>query len=71
MKSVAAVCVLLGSATAYTTPTTMGLRSFAKRILGRNKQDFLEAKPYYDQSNIPVNTFKAKVRSADAHAVST
>jgi hypothetical protein len=49
----------------------MGLRSFAKRILGRNKQDFLEAKPYYDQSNIPVNTFKAKVRSADAHAVST
>jgi len=60
MKSVAAVCVLVGSASAYTTPTTMGLRSFAKRILGRNKQDFLEAKPYYDQSNIPVNTFKAK-----------
>ena len=24
--------------------------------------DFLEAKPYYDQSNIPVNTYKAKVR---------
>jgi len=24
------------------------------------KQDFLEANPYYDQSNIPINTFKAK-----------
>jgi ferredoxin--NADP+ reductase len=24
------------------------------------KQDFLEAKPYFDQSSIPINTFKAK-----------
>jgi len=24
------------------------------------KQDFLEASPYYDQTNIPINTFKAK-----------
>lgn len=27
------------------------------------KQDFLEASPYYDQTNIPINTFKAKVFS--------
>ena len=31
-----------------------------KAIKGGSKQDFLEAKPYYDQSNVPVNTFKAK-----------
>jgi len=27
---------------------------------GEPKQDFLEASPYYDMSNIPVNTYKAK-----------
>lgn len=27
------------------------------------KQDFLEASPYFDQANIPINTFKAKVRA--------
>jgi ferredoxin--NADP+ reductase len=37
----------------------MGVRDFAARLVGR-RQDFLEANPYYDQSNIPVNTFKAK-----------
>ena len=63
MKSAAVVCVLAGSASAYTMTPTMGLRSFAKRVLfGGGKQDFLEASPYHDQSNVPVNTFKAKVR---------
>jgi len=38
----------------------MGLGSVLKRLVGRGGQDFLEAKPYYDQSNIPVNTYKAK-----------
>lgn len=28
----------------------------------KKKQDFLEATPYFDQSNIPINTFKAKVK---------
>jgi ferredoxin--NADP+ reductase len=35
----------------------------AKELLGGSgskKQDFLEANPYYDQSNIPVNTYKNK-----------
>ena len=48
------------------TPT-MGLRTFGKKVIskitGGGKQDFLEAKPYYDQSSVPVNTYKAKVRS--------
>lgn len=34
----------------------------AKELLGggSKKQDFLEASPYYDQSNVPVNTYKNK-----------
>eukprot|EP00542_Grammatophora_oceanica_P014359 CAMPEP_0194043884 /NCGR_PEP_ID=MMETSP0009_2-20130614/15442_1 /TAXON_ID=210454 /ORGANISM="Grammatophora oceanica, Strain CCMP 410" /LENGTH=415 /DNA_ID=CAMNT_0038688251 /DNA_START=171 /DNA_END=1418 /DNA_ORIENTATION=+ len=31
-----------------------------KTVLGPKKQDFLEAKPYYDQSTIPVNVYKNK-----------
>jgi len=29
-------------------------------LLGTKEQNFLEAKPYYDQSTVPVNTFKNK-----------
>jgi ferredoxin--NADP+ reductase len=31
-----------------------------KRLLGNGPQNFLEAKPYYDMKNIPVNTYKNK-----------
>jgi len=36
------------------------LASTAKTLLSSKKQDFLEADPYYDQSKVPVNTFKNK-----------
>jgi len=61
MKSaslLSALCLAV-STHGYVVPT-MGLRSFFGRVTGRRKQDFLEANPYYDQSNVPVNTFKAK-----------
>merc|ERR1719359_367002 len=29
-------------------------------LLGTKEQNFLEAKPYHDQSTVPVNTFKNK-----------
>jgi ferredoxin--NADP+ reductase len=32
----------------------------AKELLSSKKQNFLEADPYWDQSNVPVNTFKNK-----------
>lgn len=35
------------------------LRSASDRGMSK-KQDFLEADPYFDQSNIPLNTYKAK-----------
>lgn len=38
---------------------TMPLRAASSRGLSK-KQDFLEADPYYDQSNIPLNTYKNK-----------
>merc|ERR1712157_167809 len=38
----------------------MGLRSAIKSMFGAKKQDFLEADPYWDQSTIPVNTYKNK-----------
>merc|ERR1719199_1729846 len=38
----------------------MGLLSPLKRLIGKGAQDFLEAKPYYDMKDIPVNTFKNK-----------
>lgn len=31
-----------------------------KELLGKKKQDFLEADPYYDQSSVPVNVYKNK-----------
>lgn len=37
----------------------MPLRAASNRGLSK-KQDFLEADPYYDQSNIPLNTYKNK-----------
>ena len=37
----------------------MGILSAVKGIFNK-KQDFLEAEPYYDQSTIPVNTYKNK-----------
>ena len=45
----------------------MGLGGFFRKMTGRSRQDFLEAKPYFDQSNIPVNTFKAKVNEIPHH----
>ena len=48
------------------TPT-MGILGFPKKVIskitGGGKQNFLEAKPYYDQTNVPVNTYKVKVRA--------
>merc|ERR1712087_1093029 len=38
----------------------MGLVSRVKSIFGGKKQDFLEADPYWDQSAVPVNTYKNK-----------
>jgi ferredoxin--NADP+ reductase len=40
----------------------MGVIDSLKNIFseGAGKQDFLEADPYWDQSNIPVNTYKNK-----------
>ena len=38
----------------------MGLVSAVAGLFGGKKQDFLEADPYWDQSDIPVNTFKNK-----------
>eukprot|EP00962_Isochrysis_galbana_P026523 scaffold8236_cov123-Isochrysis_galbana.AAC.7 len=38
----------------------MGVIDSLKNIFGEGKQDFLEADPYWDQSNIPVNTYKNK-----------
>jgi len=38
----------------------MGLLNAVKSVFGDKKQDFLEADPYWDQSNIPVNTYKNK-----------
>jgi len=37
----------------------MGIIDGVKNLLGK-KQDFLEAEPYWDQSTIPVNTYKNK-----------
>ena len=37
----------------------MGLRSAIKGLFSK-KQNFLEADPYWDQSTIPVNTYKNK-----------
>ena len=37
----------------------MGLRSAIKGLFSK-KQNFLEADPYWDQSTIPINTFKNK-----------
>merc|ERR1711935_1073215 len=36
-----------------------GIIDGVKNLLGK-KQDFLEAEPYWDQSTIPVNTYKNK-----------
>jgi ferredoxin--NADP+ reductase len=41
------------------TPEAYKMKMEAARKAS-GKQDFLEANPYYDQSNIPINTFKAK-----------
>merc|ERR1719487_1610946 len=38
----------------------MGLLDAVTGLFGDKKQDFLEADPYWDQSNIPVNTYKNK-----------
>ena len=38
----------------------MGVIDAVKGMFKGSKQDFLEADPYYDQTNIPVNTYKAK-----------
>jgi len=38
----------------------MGLLDAVSGLFGSKKQDFLEADPYYDQSNIPINTYKNK-----------
>ena len=37
----------------------MGLRSTIKGLFNK-KQDFLEADPYWDTKDIPINTFKNK-----------
>lgn len=37
----------------------MGLRSTIKGLFNK-KQDFLEAEPYWDTKDIPINTFKNK-----------
>merc|ERR1719191_1937677 len=38
----------------------MGLLTAVKGLFGSKKQDFLEADPYWDQSTVPVNTYKNK-----------
>jgi ferredoxin--NADP+ reductase len=41
-------------------PGTADVALRAAEASTSGKQDFLEASPYYDQSNVPVNTYKAK-----------
>merc|ERR1719487_940653 len=48
------------SAVTSSCDVQMGLRSAVKNLFGGKKQDFLEADPYWDQSDIPVNTYKNK-----------
>ena len=38
----------------------MGLLDAVSGLFGSKKQDFLEADPYWDQSTVPVNTYKNK-----------
>ena len=38
----------------------MGLLDAVQGLFGSKKQDFLEADPYWDQSTVPVNTYKNK-----------
>ncbi|KAJ1626190.1 hypothetical protein T492DRAFT_843389 [Pavlovales sp. CCMP2436] len=47
-------------APARVSAVIMGPIRAIKRALGIQKQNFLEANPYYDQANIPLNTFKNK-----------
>ena len=42
------------------TDVEMGLLTAVKGLFGSKKQDFLEADPYWDQSTVPINTFKTK-----------
>jgi ferredoxin--NADP+ reductase len=54
--------------TVAATPTTGRKRRFLAKLLrkvnpfasGEKKQDFLEADPYWDQSGVPINTYKNK-----------
>merc|ERR1719230_124063 len=48
------------AARSASTDVQMGLLSAVKGIFGSKKQDFLEADPYWDQSTVPVNTYKNK-----------
>ena len=61
--------LLLSSASALVPPapirtasptTQLNVVNSIKRLLGNGPQNFLEAKPYYDMKNIPVNTYKNK-----------
>ena len=38
----------------------MGLLDAVSGLFGSKKQDFLEADPYWDQSTVPINTYKNK-----------
>jgi len=53
--SISAAKVAGGAAAAVVA--ALGAKTF---LFGEKKQDFLEAKPYWDQSSVPVNTAKAK-----------
>ena len=73
-RLIVALALLATGADALTRATpSMGLRSWVKGKLGGGskatiltespagkKQDFLEASPYWDQSTVPVNTYKNK-----------
>jgi len=65
MKSVILALALLAGAEAF-SPAQLGAklrtraRSSAFNTAMNAEQDFLEADPYFDQKNIPLNTYKNK-----------
>merc|ERR1712232_547501 len=54
-KTAFCFATLVASAAAFAPASKQAIS-----VATQAKQDFLEAEPYYDQSTIPVNTFKNK-----------
>merc|ERR1719245_371805 len=58
MKCTVLACIT-ASATAFVAPGTLKTPVFSSTSV-KGAQDFLEADPYWDQSGVPVNTYKNK-----------